>query len=153
MKISKEATIILDSKIEEVFPLFGFWEEKKWAYGWNPKLIYPEKPIMQEGTVFTTESAFEDEASYNWIVSKFIPEQYMAEYTNSTKNRIWVIKVQCESIANNKTSATVSYTYIALNKKGIECNQIALNEIFNNDLKDWEQAINHYLKTGETLKP
>jgi hypothetical protein len=153
MRISKKCEIILNGNIDEVFPLFGFWEEKKWAYGWNPNLVFPEVPIMQKGTVFTTESAFNNEPYYCWIVSKFEPKNYIAEYTNSTQSRIWVIKVQCINEKKNRTKAIVSYTYTALNEKGKKYNQIALAEIFKVNLKDWEEAINYYLETGKILKP
>ncbi len=54
-KISKTASITLNGDIEKVFPLFGAFEERKWAEGWNPTLIYPETEIIEEGTTFITE--------------------------------------------------------------------------------------------------
>ena len=54
-KISKTASIILNEKIEKVFSLFGAFEERKWAEGWNPVLIYPDSEIIEEGTTFKTE--------------------------------------------------------------------------------------------------
>lgn len=152
MQISKNCEIFLNGNIEEVFPLFGFWEEKKWAYGWNPKLVHPKFPKMNKGTIFQTNSEFKDEEAYNWIVSHYDPQNYIAEYTNSTQNRIWVIRVECKKLKNT-TKAKVTYTYTALNEKGAAYNKIAMRNIFENDLKDWEEAINYYLKNRKQLKP
>jgi len=153
MQLSQQSSLILNGKIEEVFPLFGFWEEKKWAFGWKPVIVFPDFPDIKEGTVFKTESSFIEEPSYNWIISKYEPENYFIEYIVSTQNRIWVIKVQCLSLDNQKTKAIISYSYVALNETGKNYNQLALNEIFKSNLKDWEEAINYYIETGNILEP
>jgi hypothetical protein len=49
-KTSKTASFVVDSNIKEAFPLFGAFEERKWAEGWEPILIYPDKEIIEEGT-------------------------------------------------------------------------------------------------------
>lgn len=152
MQISKEAIISLNGNVKEVFPLFGYWEEKKWAYGWNPELVYPQEPAVNEGIVFKTKSSFSDESYYTWIISKYQPEDYLLEYTVSTVNRIWVIRVKCID-KDKSTEAIIRYTYTGLNKKGIPYNKKALADIFKEDLNDWELAINHYLETGKILKP
>jgi hypothetical protein len=152
MQISKKSKIFLKSNVSKVFPLFGYWEEKKWAYGWNPELIDHSNPDMKEGIIFKTKSSFDDEPYYAWIVSKYQPEKFLLEYTVSTENRIWVIKVKCID-KNDITEAIVSYTYTGLNDKGNSYNEKSLDDIFNENLKDWELAINHYLETGKTLIP
>ena len=54
-RVSKTATIVLNRNISTVFPLFGAFEERKWAKGWDPILIYPDTEIIEEGTTFKTE--------------------------------------------------------------------------------------------------
>ena len=44
------------------------------------------------------------------------------------------------------------YTYTGLTEKGNATNEKALETMYRRDLKDWEEAINHYLKTGERLE-
>jgi hypothetical protein len=47
--------------------------------------------------------------------------------------------------------ADISYTYVALSELGARLNEMAMAHIFRDDLRDWEAAINHYLKTGKRL--
>jgi hypothetical protein len=59
--------------------------------------------------------------------------------------------VQCEDIGKNKTAAEIKYTFTGLNEKGIEINRESLEKMYENGLKDWEAAINHFLETGKIL--
>lgn len=147
-RISRSATLSLNGKIDVVFPLFGPVREKEWAFGWNPEIIWSSDPLIAEGMIFRTRG----EENYNWVVSKYLPESYTVEYTVSTSQRIWFIKVVC-SHDGPRTSATVTYTYTALTNHGARLNREALIKMYASDLKDWELAINYYLKTGQQLLP
>ena len=57
--------------------------------------------------------------------------------------------MQCVDIEKNKTAAEIKYTFPSLNKKGIEINRESLEKMYKKDLKDWETAINYFLKTGK----
>jgi hypothetical protein len=59
--------------------------------------------------------------------------------------------VSCVAQGSN-TNATISYTYTGLTEKGNLKNEVALNDMFASELKDWEAAINHYLETGTQLR-
>ena len=143
-KITKTAVIKLNGNIKNVFPLFGAFEERKWAEGWNPKLIYPEMEMIEEGTTFKTIGRGE-ESEFLWRVSKYYPEKYIIQYLVSTENRYWTITVKCKPIEENKTSAEITYTFIGLNEIGNKINELSLSLMYKNDLKDWEEEINNYL--------
>ena len=51
-RVTKTASFVVNSNIENVFPLFGAFEERKWEPNWEPILIYPDKEIIEEGTTF-----------------------------------------------------------------------------------------------------
>ena len=51
-----------------------------------------------------------------------------------------------KSIEENKTSAEITYTFIGLNELGNKINEHSLSSMYKNDLKDWEEEINNYLK-------
>ena len=145
-KISKTATIVLKDNIENVFPLFGAFEERKWASGWNPKLIYPNHEIIEEGTTFKTSENNSEEKEFLWIVIKFEPDNYLLQYLVTTMNRYWTITIKCIPLSKDETSCDITYKYIGLNEKGNEINKESLQKIFKNNLKDWEEEINYYLK-------
>ena len=147
-KVSKTATIILDENISTVFPLFGAFEERKWAKGWELDLIYPDTEIIEEGTTFKTKGHGHGESEFLWIVSKYEPEKFLIQYLVSTENRYWTITVTCKAIEADKTSAEITYAFIGLNEMGNKINEHFLALMYENDLKDWEEEINNYLKNS-----
>jgi hypothetical protein len=151
-RVSRTATIMLNGEIESVFPLFSAIEEKKWADGWNPAILYPASERLEAGMVFLTEGNHQTENEYAWIVSDYQTDKYLVEYIVSTSNRIWVITIRCAALSAFGTEATVTYTFTGLNQLGNELNRNHIERMFARDLADWEQAINHYLKTGHLLK-
>ncbi len=151
-RLSKSATITLNGSIGRVFPLFGAIEEKKWADGWNPVVLYPTSEKLEEGMVFTTQAHSHDETAYAWIVSKYQTENHLVEYIVSTANRYWVITIQCVASSDTQTKAIVRYTFTGLTMLGNEINKHAIEKMYERNLEDWEEAINHYLKTGKALK-
>ncbi len=151
-RVSRTATIELNGNIENIFPLFGAFEERKWADGWNPEIIYPSMEIMEEGAAFKTKGDEPGENEFLWVVIKYDPRNYLIQYLVSTKNRFWTIQICCEKLAENSTGSTITYTYTGLNKRGNEINSHALEKMFHNNLTDWQEAINYYLSEGKVLK-
>lgn len=149
-RISKTASFIVNANIAQVFPLYGAFEERKWAPGWEPNLIYPKKEIIAEGTTFSVKPHGNDhggECASLWIVSKYEPQDYVIQYLVSTQNRFWTITLTSESIENHtKTNTTVTYTFTGLNETGNELNQIDLAKMYENELQDWGGLINSYFE-------
>lgn len=143
-RLLRSATIQLNSSVEKVFPLFGALRERDWAAGWNPEIIFSESGEMEEHMIFKTPATFSDADSYLWMVSKYEPTNYRVEYMVSTAQRIWFITIQCRP-SGAGTAATVTYGYTGLTEKGNNLNKVAIDKMFANDLKDWEEAINFYL--------
>lgn len=144
-KISRTATITVNAKIGDAFTLFGAFEERKWAEGWNPTLIYPASEIIEEGTTFKTKGQGNSEDEFLWRVSKLDTEDFLIQYLVSTENRYWTITVKCKPTTSNKTQATVTYTYIGLNDLGNQLNKMSLEKMYSRQLLDWQEEINNYL--------
>ena len=153
-KLSRTATIHLKGPLAEVFPLFGPIREKEWAAGWDPEIIYSSTGLVEEHMVFRTPSHHgHHEPDPIWTVSKYQPEGGLIEYMVFTTERLWWITVECEAdLENQATKAEITYTYVGLTELGNMINQRALQVMFANDLQDWQDAINHYLATGEMLQ-
>jgi len=59
------------------------------------------------------------------------------------------IEVVCEQTAGGeKTRAEITYTYLGLTDRGNSLSKEALELMFDHDLGDWEEAVNHFLETG-----
>ncbi|MBK7228126.1 MAG: hypothetical protein IPH97_04495 [Ignavibacteriales bacterium] len=128
-KVAQTAVINVNVNIKNAFPLFGAFEERKWAEGWNPTLIYPSTEIIEEGTTFKTEGR-DEEPEYLWRVSKYYPQENLIQYMVSTENRHWTITVKCIAISENKTSAEITYTFIGLNETGNRINEQSLARMY-----------------------
>ena len=152
-RIARTSTISLKAPLKEVFPLFGPLREKEWADGWEPRILYPRTNEIEERMVFMTAPPYgHDEPNYTWIVSRYLPDQALIEYTVFTPERIWWITIQCrEDVSGQTTQAVITYTYIGLTERGNVTNEKTLQHMYAHDLGDWEQALNHYLATGEKL--
>jgi hypothetical protein len=149
-RISKCSTIELHGPATKVFPLFGPVLEKQWAEGWDPEIIYPTTGVVGKHMIFQTKAHHQTENVFTWVVTDCQPEKYFIEYTVSTAQRIWFIHVQCEAV-QSKTITRICYTYTGFTTLGNAINQTAIKKIFANNLKDWEEAINYYLKNGRQL--
>lgn len=151
-RISNSSTIKLDGSIEDVFPLFGPIREMDWEPTWKPEIIFPQNKEVEEHMVFRTIGRFEAEALYTWIISQYYPSNYLIEYTVSTLNRIWTIRITCQP-EEKETLATITYTYTSLSERGSELNALALEKIYEHKLEDWREAINSYLHSTRIDSP
>ncbi|NUO78921.1 hypothetical protein HUU05_02510 [candidate division KSB1 bacterium] len=152
-RIAQSRRIKLNGPLHTVFPLFGPITEKLWVQGWDPEIVYLNAKEIAEHMIFRTPPRFENEPPYTWILSKYAPESALVEYTIFTPDRLWTITVQCEEgSAAQTTHAEITYAFTGLSELGNAMNEKALHAMYANDLKDWEEAINHYLKTGEKVK-
>ena len=50
----EEFSLVVNAPYDEAFPLFGAYEERKWAPGFDPQFLFPSSPHDQQGMVFTT---------------------------------------------------------------------------------------------------
>jgi hypothetical protein len=147
--ITKTSIIMLESGVDDVFPLFGPIREKEWADGWNPRVLTATQDVS-EHMMFRTRSKYTDEPDYTWIISKYHPEQFLIEYTVISSDRIWFITVACKAVGTI-TEATITYSYNGFTATAIARNRESAEKMFAHSLKDWETAINYFLRTGKKL--
>jgi hypothetical protein len=150
-RIERSSAFKVKATVEIVFPLFGPIKEKLWAAGWNPEIIYSTTQDVEERMVFKTVSSYREPEPYIWMISQYQPDKYLIAYTVSTSNRIWIVTVQCES-EEDKTKVMVTYSYTGLTPEGNRINEIALKEMYEHNLTDWQEAINYYLETGSQMQ-
>ncbi len=150
MRVSQSHQLYFTAAIEEVFPLFTPVHEKRWAVGWDPTIIYAKTPNVEEkGAVFTTQH--HDEPLATWVISDYDVIDYRVQYVKFVPERyITLIEIQCSSA--EKTTVQVTYTLTALGEKGQDYVQNFTTAYFrHHQMEGWQKAIEHYLKTGETL--
>ena len=135
-----------------VFPLFTPEEEKKWAHGWDFKLLFPPNGTVQKNYIFQTLSHDHKQVEAIWIISDYLPDELTIEYQRIEPGiKIGNIVIKCEKKGANQTAASVTYIYTGLSEKGNRAIEKLTEETYRAYIAYWERAINHYLATGETL--
>lgn len=150
-QITRSAEIKLNADIDEVFPLFSPKGEMLWVTGWEPTFLFPQEGEPWDMLVFKTKASNLHENEFLWTTSHLDFENKLVVYTVFTDNRVWTIKVRCKCLIDNRTSTEISYTFTSLNSLGEEVNKAALDKMYQHNLKDWEEAINHYLINGTKI--
>ena len=123
--ISKTATIYLKAPVDIVFPLFGPFEEKKWADGWNPDLLYPHQEKVAVGVSFTTEGN-RFEGPYTWRINEYDASAFRPICTSCDDGYI-LINNTCQARLN-----TISFcnTYSSTSDT---CGECASGKALTND--------------------
>jgi len=148
----RTSVIRLEGDVARVFPLFGPLRESEWAEGWTPRIVWPADEVVQERLVFVVRSPHGAGRETMWVVSRYDEDQALVEYTVFEPESVHWIRIRCRSAGDSKeTEAAVTYTYVGATESACRRNERALANMYRHDLKDWENAINHYLRTGTRL--
>jgi len=148
--IEHTSVIKLVGGISRVFPLFTPLGEREWAEGWDPAVVWPGDETVQERMVFTVRRG--DGPETVWLVSKYGEQHGIIEYTVYESERVHWILIRCSTAEDGEsTKAEITYTYVGTSDGACQKNAQQLASMYKHNLKDWEYAINHYLRTGERI--
>ena len=125
--------------------------EAEWLDGWQYDMIYSETGLIEEGCVFTSPN--EGEADTIWLVTKRDDDNYQTEFTRITPgSRIARLIIGVRPDGDQRAKVDITYVFTALNEAGNRFVDRFSEENFAKDMRFWEASMNHYLKTGETLR-
>jgi hypothetical protein len=148
-RIIKSAAITLNGAINDVLPLFGAREEQKWEPNWKPDFIYPKDKADEKNNVFKTEHKAgggpQSTVSY-WVMTEFSNELSKVSYAVFSGHHVTTISIQCYAVTDSTTKAVVEYVMTSLDDHGSELIEQKSERIFSQNLADWENAINQYLR-------
>ena len=146
-RVERAATIVLNAPLEKVFPLFGPIREKDWAHGWDPTIIFPADTLVSKHMVFRTSGGLHgSNEPYTWTIVGYETQRSFIEYQVTASDRLWFISISCAANGDS-TAASIKYSYTGLTEEGNKKNEVAIEKMYESDLKDWETAINKYLST------
>ncbi|MBX7151822.1 SRPBCC family protein [bacterium] len=150
LHVSRTHSIVLNAPVDKVFPLFDPVNEKKWSHGWDFDPVFPADGSAQPGMVFTTHHHGESETI--WRLNRIDTVNHGVEYFRLTVgSRLGIISINCSTMDSHSTKATVTYEFTALSEKGNEFILSFSESHYLEWMKEWEDAINHYLATGQIL--
>jgi len=147
--VTLAGTIRLQASMDRVFPLFGPVQEKVWAPGWEPRLVYPTDRDVAEGMVFTVHR---DDGTEYWSITQFDPERHLIAYVNVIPGHIVNrIVIRCRAISANQTEATVQYTHTALSEAANRWIEQQTREKYDAKMQHWQEAITYGLEHGRPM--
>lgn len=137
-----EFAFTVHASVEKAFPLFGAIEEKKWAEGWEPRVLYPSPAKDQQGMIFRVAH---NHMSSVWMCTAFDLASGHVQYVYVIADAmVTLIDIHLTKAAAAETKVSVVYERTALDPEAND----HVAHLAKNDAKsgpEWEQAINEYL--------
>jgi len=139
----EQFSFVVNASYDEVFPLFGAYEERKWAKGFDPQFIHPSPPRDQQGMVFTTD---QEGLRRVWTNTDFDPVSGHVRYVYFVNDTmIALIDIHLTKVGVAETRVSVVYERTALRPEANA--QVA--ELARGDADGgpkWAEAIAGYLE-------
>ncbi len=133
-----------------VFPLHGFREEKLWAVGWEPEMIFPADGSPSEGAVFLIHRSGAEEV---WVLTRWDTLARRAVYVHVTAGReVTEIRISVSGREQGPSHVEVAYTWTALSEAGNAFIEKQTEASFHAWMSEWEEEMAHYLGTGTKLE-
>jgi len=131
---------------DEVFPLLCPVRECDWVQGWKPAQVFAESGRAEQDCVFTTSDQGRDAI---WVFTEWDPKNWRVELIKITPG-VTVGKITLRlTPEEGGTAAEVTYMHTALSEEGRSFLESFSETFYARFMKEWEEAMNHYLKTGE----
>ena len=141
---------INNAQPEVVFPLLCPVREKDWVEGWEYKMIFSKSGLIEKNCIFSTPHHGNEQTI--WYVTEYDRENYKIQFVRVTPNEEVVkIDIFLSDNGNGTTSSNITYQYTALNESKNLWIKEKLESEFKENMIEWEDAINFYIKTGKKL--
>ena len=145
-----EFSFTVDAPFEQVVPLFGAHQERKWAADWDPQFIYPTPARDQQGEVFTVAHGQHSSVWINTTLDLTAGHIQYAYVLNDAMATL--IDIHATRQGPQKTAVTVVYERTALIPEANEhVRHFAKGD--ERSGKEWSDAMNAYFaKMGKAAK-
>ena len=138
----EEFSLVVNAPYDQAFPLFGAYEERKWAKGFEPHFIHPSPAHDQQGMMFTW--VLGDRPSV-WANTAFDPVSGHVQYVYFVNDTmVTLIDIHLTRAGEVETHVDVVYERTALRP---EANEQVMQQATADEGrdKDWAGMINGYV--------
>ncbi len=151
-RVTRSYRQTINATPEIIFPLICPVREADWLDDWDYKMIYSKSGVAELGAVFTT--SFWEDTEQVWIITKHDVVNNEVEFARVVPGLVTsVLNVNILSKDELSSHVDITYTYTCLNEKGNNFIDNKYTEAFFSDnMKEWEESMNYFLKTGSKLK-
>lgn len=140
----KEAELILNAQIGEVFPLLCPTIEYDWLNGWKCTMYYSESGIAEKNCIFSVSTGFPFYKRLFYYVSEYNPNERIVFHVFVNKLFIMLIEMDLESLNKTQTKLKLKYTLTGISKRGNKIAKVVYNkeipkgiDEMNKDLVYW----------------
>jgi hypothetical protein len=113
-------------------------------------MIYSQSGLAEKGCVFLSHQQGEPDTI--WVMTERDDEQKLTEFERITPGiKAAHLVITAKNEGTDRSQVDISYTFTALSEEGNTFIDNFTEENFVQDMKFWEAAMNHYLKTGMAL--
>jgi len=148
-RISRKYIQINAGQPDKVFPLLCPVRESEWLPHFKAKVIYSSTGFSEDGAIFQTTHG--DDEIITWIITKYNLNS-LIEMTYIIPN-IKIVRINIYLVNHDKehTETTIRYTQTGLTERGNAEVEKFTEERFNQQMENWEKAINYYLIHGKII--
>ena len=142
----------LNGTADRVFPLICPVRETEWFHGFEYDMVYSKSGVAEPDCVFTTSMPGEQDTV--WTITRHDRDGGLVEFLRVTPASIVTrIEVRLAELSGGRCTADIRYIFTSLGPDG----DVALAGRFSETgfmqmVKRWEDSLNHYLATGQTLQ-
>jgi hypothetical protein len=102
--------------------------------------------------MFQTPPAADTANASIWIVTRYAPDDFQVEMYKVTPGlTVGKLAISLAASGTTGTRAQISYEFTSLGADGDAFLEDFTAAWYENFMRGWETAMNHYLKTGELL--
>jgi hypothetical protein len=153
-RITRTWTQTIEASADRVFPLLCPVREEEWLDGWRDhyELIYSESGLAEDGCVFRTMPPERPETI--WMITKHDPVAKAVEFVRVTPGLVATrLNIDVEAVSTGSSRVHIRYTHTPISGTGAEfVSETHSEENFERDMLWWQDSMNHWLRTGETLR-
>ena len=137
---------------DAVFAITEPVEEVKWAPGFDFEWVYaqdgPNAKGGKEGDVFIAHPRLSHDGQHHatvWVISKRDFKQRVIQFVRFLPD-VETVQIDIHVMPEGKVSkAEITYTWTALSDHGRERLKGLTKEVFERDMKEWQQQVDSYL--------
>lgn len=134
---------------ERVFPLLCPVREADWLEDWDPLAVFTDSGVAEPDCVFITKAAPHPAI---WFVTRHEPQRGFVEMLKiAPEVTACRLSIQLAAAAGG-CEATITYSHTSLGPRGDAFVAGFTEEFYDGFMREWETSMNHYLKTGTTLR-
>lgn len=140
----------IQGKPDAVFPLLCPVRELDWAPGWNLDWVISNSGVAEKNCIFQTPS---ETSAAIWVVTQHDPENHHVEMIKVTPGHtVGKLEISLADDGNDGTKAKIAYEFTSLGPAGDSFLEEFTGDWYRNFMQHWEEAMNHYLLTGEIIE-